>query len=54
MTFVFLPDGVLLTVAGKTFPKAGDANFAKALLNMWFVNPLDEGLTKGLLGQQAQ
>ncbi len=51
MTFSFLPDGVVLTEAGKTFPKAGDANFSKAVLNMWFVNPLDEGLMKGLLGQ---
>lgn len=54
MSFVFLPDGVLLTIAGKTFTKAGDANFAKALLNMWFVNPLDPNLTKGLLGQEIQ
>lgn len=51
MTFQFLTDGVVLTSSGKTFAKAGDAAFAKALLNMWFINPLDEGLTKGLLGQ---
>jgi hypothetical protein len=51
MTFTFLSDGVILTSAGKSFPKMGDSNFAKAILNMWFVNPLDSGLTKGLLGQ---
>jgi hypothetical protein len=50
MTFTFLPDGVVLTIVGKIFPKAGDANFSRAILNMWFINPLDEGLTKGLLG----
>lgn len=51
MIFTFLPDGTILTVAGKSFPKAGNAAFSQALLNMWFINPLDEGLTKGLLGQ---
>lgn len=51
MIFTFLPDGAVLNLAGKAFPKAGDAAFSHALLNMWFVNPLDEGLTKGLLGQ---
>ena len=51
MIITFLPDGATLTFAGKSFPKVGDAQFSKALLNMYFVNPLDEGLTKGLLGQ---
>ena len=51
MTFQFLPDGVVLTSAGKSFTKAGDAAFSKAILNMWFIDPLDAGLTKGLLGQ---
>lgn len=51
MTFQFLANGVVLTSAGKTFAKIGDAAFSKALLNMWFINPLDEGLSKGLLGQ---
>jgi hypothetical protein len=51
MIFTFLPDGVTLTLAGKTSPKSGDAAFSHAILNMWFINPLDEGLTKGLLGQ---
>lgn len=51
MVINFLPDGAVLTFAGKTFSKVGDANFSKALLNMWFVNPLDENLSKGLLGQ---
>ena len=51
MTFQFLNNGVILTSAGKASPKIGDAAFSKALLNMWFINPLDEGLSKGLLGQ---
>jgi hypothetical protein len=51
MIINFLPDGVTLTFAGKSFAKIGDANFSKALLNVWFVNPLDENLSKGLLGQ---
>ncbi len=51
LVFTFLPDGAVLTFAGKAFPKQGDGAFSQALLNMWFVNPLDEGLTKGLLGQ---
>lgn len=51
MIFTFLPDGVVLTLGGKTFAKAGDATFSHAVLNMWFINPLDEGLSKGLLGQ---
>jgi hypothetical protein len=51
MIINFLPDGATLTFAGKNFPKVGDANFSKALLNMWFVNPLDENLSEGLLGQ---
>jgi hypothetical protein len=51
LIFTFLQDGVILTSAGKSFPKAGDSNFSKAILNMWFINPLDSGLTNGLLGQ---
>ncbi|MBY0412859.1 MAG: chalcone isomerase family protein [Bdellovibrionales bacterium] len=52
MVINFLPDGAVLTFASKTFPKVGDAKFSQALLNMWFVNPLDQGLMSGLLGQQ--
>ena len=51
MTFQFLTDGTVLSIAGKSFAKAGDGAFSKALFNMWFINPLDAGLTKGLLGQ---
>lgn len=50
MIITFLPDGATLTFAGKSFPKVGDAAFSKALLNMYFINPLDQGLTNGLLG----
>ncbi len=51
MVFTFLPDGAIVTINGKASPKYGDGVFAKALLNMWFINPLDEGLTNGLLGK---
>lgn len=51
MIFTFGADGAALSMAGKLIPKSGDAKFSQALLNMWFINPLDEGLTKGLLGQ---
>ena len=50
MIITFLPEGASLTFVGKTFPTVGDANFSKALLNMYFINPLDQGLTNGLLG----
>jgi len=50
MIITFLPDGATLTFIGKTFPKVGDTAFSKALLNMYFINPLDQGLTNGLLG----
>ena len=51
MIITFLPDGVILNFVGKISAKIGDAQFSKALLNIWFINPLDEGLMKGLLGQ---
>lgn len=51
MIITFLPDGATLTFIGKSFPKVGDAAFSKALLNMYFINPLDQGLTNGLLGR---
>lgn len=50
MTITFLNDGAILTFNGKIFPKIGDGIFSKALLNMYFINPLDPGLTEGLLG----
>lgn len=50
MVITFLPDGATLTFIGKTYPKVGDSAFSKALLNMYFINPLDQGLTQGLLG----
>lgn len=50
MIITFLPDGATLAFIGKTHPKVGDAAFSKALLNMYFINPLDQNLTNGLLG----
>ena len=50
MIITFLPDGAGLTFIGKTFPKVGDAAFSKALLNMYFINPIDQGLANSLLG----
>lgn len=51
MIFTFLNSGAILTVEGKAFSKIGDQKFSEALLNMWFINPLDPGLSKGLLGE---
>jgi hypothetical protein len=46
----FLADGVEVSVKGKNKEKIVDAEFSHALLNIWFINPADEGLTNGLLG----
>ncbi len=46
----FLTDGVSVNVKGKEYEKIGNTEFSKALLSIWFINPTDEGLTKGLLG----
>lgn len=51
MIITFANDGATLTAKGKTFEKVGTADFSKALLNMWFINPLDENLKMGLLGK---
>ena len=51
MIFTFLNDGAIVTINGKTSSKYGDGLFSKALLNMWFINPLDENLSEGLLGK---
>ena len=50
MIITFTSTGVTLTTKGKTFEKIPDAEFSRALLNIWFTNPLDEGLRSGLLG----
>jgi hypothetical protein len=50
ITVRFLTDGVSVNVKGKEYEKFGNADFSKALLSIWFVNPSDEGLSKGLLG----
>lgn len=47
----FETDGVVINVKGKIFEKIGNGEFSKALLAIWFINPTDEGLKKGLLAQ---
>ena len=47
----FLTDGVQLNAKGKVCEKVNGADFSKALLSIWFINPADENLKKGLLGQ---
>jgi hypothetical protein len=47
----FLTDGVMLNAKGKACEKIPGADFSKALLSIWFINPADENLSKGLLGQ---
>lgn len=46
----FHTDGVQLTAKGKTCDKVSGGDFSKALLSIWFINPADENLRKGLLG----
>ena len=50
MIITFTSTGVTLTAKGKSFEKVPDGEFSHALLNIWFINPLDEGLKSGLLG----
>ena len=50
MTFNFLADGVESTINGKKLAKIKGGDFSKAMLSVWFVNAIDEGLKKGLLG----
>ena len=50
MIITFSSDGAELTFIGKTFPKLGDAAFSNALLKMYFINPIDQGLANSLLG----
>lgn len=45
----FLNDGVLFSPKGKAAEKISGADFSRALLSIWFVNPRDEGLRSGLL-----
>jgi hypothetical protein len=51
LVITFHADGVSVNVKGKQFEKFGNAEFSKALLSIWFINPADEGLRTGLLGQ---
>ncbi|MGZ3807865.1 MAG: chalcone isomerase family protein [Bacteriovorax sp.] len=51
ITITFMNDGVLLNVKGKAVEKISGGDFSRALLNIWFTNPRDENLKKGLLGQ---
>jgi hypothetical protein len=47
----FSADGVTPVIKGKVGTKVASAEFSHALLNIWFVNPKDENLKNGLLGQ---
>lgn len=51
MVFTFTKDGVSFKAADFSSKTFGDANFSKAVLRMWFINPQDNGLTEGLLGK---
>lgn len=51
MIVSFFADGVVLNFKGKAFDKVASPDFSKALLNIWFTNPLDENLKTGLLGK---
>jgi hypothetical protein len=47
----FTNDGVLLNVKGKQSEKIVNAEFSKALLRIWFIEPRDENLRNGLIGK---
>jgi Chalcone isomerase-like len=47
----FTNDGVSLNVKGKQSEKIASAEFSKALLRIWFIEPRDENLQNGLLGK---
>lgn len=51
MIVIFHADGVTLNFKGKNSEKISGADFSQALLNIWFVNPLDENLSNGLLSK---
>lgn len=48
----FHSDGVQLVINGQTKEKIPGAEFSQSVLNIWFINPLDENLKNGLLGGQ--
>ncbi len=50
MSYTFTSKGVQPEVKGQKTALIEGADFAKALLSVWFVNPKDEQLSEGLLG----
>lgn len=50
MNFTFHQDHVLVEIKGKPAQRIDGAEFSRGLLSVWFINPMDEGLTNGLLG----
>jgi len=46
----FLSQGVEVSLKGAPFKMIKGESFAKELLAIWFINPRDEGLAKGLRG----
>jgi len=49
ITFHFLNDSTLISINNGPEQKIEGAAFAKALFSVWFANPIDEELKKGLL-----
>ena len=51
MNFTFTAEGsVEVEIKGQVKGKIQNAEFAKSLLSVWFINPRDKGLSQGLLG----
>lgn len=46
----FLSDGVNVSIKGKPAQMIKSKTFAKNLLSVWFINPRDKGLAKGMQG----
>jgi hypothetical protein len=51
MSYNFLNDGVEALVNGKVVATMKGSDFSKALLGVWFNNPVDKGLASGLLNK---
>lgn len=51
MNFTFTGNGAVeVEIKGQVKGKIQNAEFAKSLLSVWFINPRDKGLSQGLLG----
>jgi hypothetical protein len=50
MNFTFFQDHVIVEMPGKAPARIDGEQFSRGLLSVWFINPMDQDLTNGLLG----